>query len=128
MSLENKFNSATDFIGVLSLGGVLVSGLLLLTPVQGVGYIGIGSGLGAFTASVVSKKKHLQIANEQIDAIATQHNSEVSAHEDEILAQIRAVSNLKATVNSLRSNVKSLEEREEAHTLELSKSKIMLRR
>jgi hypothetical protein len=121
MSLENKFNSATDFIGVLSLGGVLVSGLLLLTPVQGVGYIGIGSGLGAFSASVVSKKKHLQIANEQIDAIATQHNSEVSAHEDEILAQITAVSNLKATVNSLRSNVKSLEEREEAQTLELSR-------
>ncbi len=121
MSLENKFNSATDFIGVLSLGGVLVSGLLLLTPVQGVGYIGIGGGLGAFSASVVTRKKHLQIVNEQINAIATQHNSEVSAHEDEILAQITAVSNLKATVNSLRSNVKSLEEREEAHTLELSR-------
>jgi hypothetical protein len=120
MSLESKFNSATDFIGVLSLGGVLVSGLLLLTPVQGVGYIGIGSGLGAFTASVVTKKKHLQIVDQHIDTMTTQHRSEMSAHEDEVLAQTATVNNLNATVNSLRSDLKSLESDKEAHTLELS--------
>jgi SMC interacting uncharacterized protein involved in chromosome segregation len=120
MSLESKFNASTDFIGVLSVGGVLISGILLLTPIQGVGYIGIGSGLGAFTASVVSKKKHLQIANEQINKITIHHSVEISAKEDEIIAQTKTANNLRSTVNSLRSNVKTLESGKEAHALELS--------
>jgi hypothetical protein len=57
--LESKFNSATDFLGVASLGGVVLSGILLFTPVRAMGYIGIGGGLGTFVASVVTSKKHL---------------------------------------------------------------------
>jgi hypothetical protein len=120
MSLESKFNGSTDFIGVISLGGVLVSGLLLFTPVQGVGYIGVGSGLGAFTASVVTRKKHLQITQQHINGITNQHRVELSAKEEEILVQTAAVNNLKAIVNSLRSDFKKLESGKEAQALELS--------
>jgi hypothetical protein len=55
--IESRFNSATDFLGVASLGGVILSGILLFTPARAMGYIGIGGGLGTFAASVVSRKK-----------------------------------------------------------------------
>jgi hypothetical protein len=86
MSLESKFNASTDFIGVLSVGGVLISGILLLTPIQGVGYIGIGSGLGAFTASVVVEAAS-HIANEQSINITITEALKASAKEEEILAK-----------------------------------------
>jgi hypothetical protein len=59
--IESRFNSATDFLGVASLGGVILSGILLFTPARAMGYIGIGGGLGTFAASVVSRKKHLRV-------------------------------------------------------------------
>jgi hypothetical protein len=120
-SLESKFNAATDFIGVAAVGGCLISGFLLLTPIKGVGYIGIGSGLGAFTASVVTKKKHLKIVDQHIDTLTTQHRSVVAAHEDEVLIQTVAATTLKASVSSLRSNVTSLEIDKEAQVIELSR-------
>lgn len=54
--LEEKFNSAID-LGVVALGGAIVSGILLLTPAKVVGYIGMGSSVGGFVASVITKKK-----------------------------------------------------------------------
>ena len=38
-SLESKINASTDFLGVLSLGSVVLSGILLFTPVKAIGYI-----------------------------------------------------------------------------------------
>ncbi len=55
MSLGSNLKASTDFIEVLSVGTALISTVLLVSPVQGVGYIGIGSGIGAFTASVLCK-------------------------------------------------------------------------
>jgi hypothetical protein len=121
MSLENKFNSSTDFIGVVSLGGVLASGLLLLTPIQGVGYIGIGSGLGAFTASVITRKKHLDIVNQHINVLTTQHRTELSAKDSENVVQSATINSLRVNVNNLSSSIKTLELEKEAHVLELSK-------
>ncbi len=122
MSLESKFNSSTSLIDVVSFGGVLMSCLLLVTPVKGVGYIGIGSGLGAFAASAATKKKHLQIASKQIDLMTTQHRSLVSAKEDEIIAQTKMGDSLRAIIKSLQSNVKTLESDKEAQLVELFKN------
>lgn len=54
--IEEKFNSAID-LGVAALGGAIVSGILLLTPVKAVGYIGMGGSVSGFVASVITKKK-----------------------------------------------------------------------
>jgi hypothetical protein len=67
--LEGKLNNSTDFLGVLSVGGVVLSGILLFTPIKAVGYIGVGSSFGAFAASVVTRNKHLQIAKQHIDGL-----------------------------------------------------------
>jgi len=121
MSLESKFNASTDFIGVLSVGTALISAVLLITPVRGVGYIGIGSGIGAFTASVVSKNKHLQIVDQHIKGIKSLHSAELSTKESENITHTATINQLKATVNSLRSSNKNLETEKEAHMLELSR-------
>ncbi len=122
MSLESKFNSSTNLIDVVSFGGVMMSFLLLVTPVRAVGYIGIGSGLGAFAASAATKKKHLQIASKQIDLMTTQHRSLVSAKEDEIIAQTKMGDSLRAIIKSLQSNVKTLDSDKEAQLVELFKN------
>jgi hypothetical protein len=121
MSLESKFNASTNFIGVLSVGGVLISSLLLLTPRKDVGCIGIGSGLGTFTASVVSNKKHLQIVNDEINRMISQHRKELSMKEDEIIVQTSSNNNLKVVINSLRSNVSNLESHKTNQDLEVSR-------
>jgi len=121
MSLQSKFNASTDFIGVLSVGGMLISSLLLLTPSKDVGCIGIGSGIGAFTASVISRKKHLQIVNDEINRINSQHRTELSVKEDEIITQTSNINNLKVTLNSLRSNVTNLESHKINQDLEVSR-------
>jgi chromosome segregation ATPase len=76
-SLESKINASTDFLGVLSLGSVVLSGILLFTPVKAIGYIGIGSGMGVFTASVISRKNHLQVARQHVDGLTKHHHSEI---------------------------------------------------
>jgi predicted RNA-binding Zn-ribbon protein involved in translation (DUF1610 family) len=82
--IESELNRSGDFLDVLSLGGVILSGILLFTPVRAVGYIGIGSGMGAFAASVVTRKKHLQVANRCIDALNIEHKASLLNKEDEI--------------------------------------------
>lgn len=93
--LEAKFNSATDIIGVASLGSVLLSGILLFTPVRAVGYIGIGSGLGAFAASVVTRKKHLEVANQQIESLANHHRYELDLISELLLKKDNELDSLK---------------------------------
>ncbi len=98
-NLESKFNSATDLLGVASLGGVILSGILLFTPVRAVGYIGIGGGLGAFTASIVGKKNYLRLAKQEIDALFKHHRhetdlqNELLTKKDDEIAILRADGN-----------------------------------
>lgn len=84
--LESKFNSATDFLGVASLGGVVLSSILLFTPVKAMGYIGIGSGLGMFATSIVTRKKHLQVAEQYVSQMYRDYEAELADKESEIVS------------------------------------------
>jgi hypothetical protein len=98
--LESKFNSATDFLGVASLGGIALSGILLFTPAKAIGYIGIGGGLGTFTASVVTRKKHIKVAFEYFRQITSDYQTALTGKEDEVF-------NLTNTINELNTNAKN---------------------
>ncbi len=122
MSLGSKLKASTDFIEVLSVGTALISTVLLVSPVQGVGYIGIGSGIGAFTASVLCKKKHLQVTEKHINGVTSQYSFELSAKDDEIIGQKTTINHLKTTVDSLRSNIKALEFNKDNQEAEVTKT------
>lgn len=94
--LESKFNTATDFLGVLSLGGVVLSGILLFTPVKAMGYIGVGGSLGAFGASIVARKKHLKVAEKELKSLVAHHKSEVDLHNELLLVKDGEIATLKA--------------------------------
>ncbi|HEY9607661.1 MAG TPA: hypothetical protein V6C85_39110 [Allocoleopsis sp.] len=111
--LEGKLNNSTDFLGVLSVGGVFLSGILLFTPIKAVGYIGVGSSLGAFAASVVARKKHLKAAKQHLDTLTNQHKSDLSEKDTEILGLV-------GEVNTLTSKLKKLAGDSKAQALELS--------
>jgi predicted RNA-binding Zn-ribbon protein involved in translation (DUF1610 family) len=100
--LESKFNSATDFLGVASLGSVILSGILLFTPVKAMGYIGIGSGLGTFAASVVTRKKHLGVAKKCLNQLVDGYEVELRDKDGEILSLNGTISNLQATIQDLQ--------------------------
>jgi chromosome segregation ATPase len=100
--LEAKFNSATDFLGVASLGGVVLSGILLFTPARAMGYIGIGSGLGAFTASVVTRKKHVRVAEQYTLQLSKHYDCELTDKEHQIYQLTDTVQDLKGTIQSLQ--------------------------
>ncbi len=97
--LEAKFNSATDFLGVVSLGGVILSGILLFTPVKAMGYIGLGGGLGSFAASVITRKKHVKVAGEYLYEVIDGYRVELTGKEGEIL-------NLANTIDGLNCDIK----------------------
>jgi predicted RNA-binding Zn-ribbon protein involved in translation (DUF1610 family) len=84
--LQSEFNSATDFLGVLSIGSVVLSSILLVTPVKAVGYIGIGSGLGVFTASVITRKKSLKVAEEYFSQLSADHQAELTAKKEQVVS------------------------------------------
>ncbi|HEY9635207.1 MAG TPA: hypothetical protein V6D14_17530 [Coleofasciculaceae cyanobacterium] len=94
--LEAKLNNSTDFFGVLSLGSVVLSGILLFSPARAVGYIGIGSGLGAFTASIVTRRKHLQVARQHVDDLTSHHRIEVSLQNDLLVSKDNEIHTLRA--------------------------------
>jgi ElaB/YqjD/DUF883 family membrane-anchored ribosome-binding protein len=100
--LESKFNSATDFLGVASLGGVVLSGILLFTPMRAMGYIGIGGGLGTFTASVVTRKKHLRAAEQYVSQMYKDYNGELTDKESQIYLLTGNVQDLKGTIQNLQ--------------------------
>jgi hypothetical protein len=102
--LESKLNSSTDFVGVVSLGSVLLSGMLLFTPVRAVGYIGMGSGIGAFAASVVTRKKHLEVAKKQIESLTNHHQCELDLINQLLLKKDNELDSLKQD-NTKRFNV-----------------------
>lgn len=101
-NLEAKFNSATDFLGVASLGGVILSGILLFTPVKAMGYIGIGSGLGTFAASVVTRKKHLQVTEHYVSQMYKDYEGELTDKDSQIYQLTDTVQDLKGTIQSLQ--------------------------
>jgi hypothetical protein len=103
--LQSEFNSATDFLGVLSVGSVVLSSILLVTPVKAVGYIGIGSGLGAFTASVVARRKHLQVAEGYLNQATNDYAAQLLAKEEEIVTLSGTVSSLKSSLNQAETHV-----------------------
>jgi hypothetical protein len=100
--LESKFNSATDFLGVASLGGVILSGILLFTPVKAMGYIGIGGGLGTFAASVVTRKKHLKVAEQYFSQMHKDYDGDLTDKESQIYQLTDNIQELKGTVKSLQ--------------------------
>jgi hypothetical protein len=112
--LESQLNSATDFLGVASLGGVVLSGILLFTPVKAMGYIGVGSGLGAFTASVVTRKKHFLVAEQYTRQLSKHYGGELTKKEGEILS-------LFGTVDDLRVKLRQFETKGKTQGIELTK-------
>ena len=100
--LESKFNSATDFLGVASLGGVVLSGILLFTPMRAMGYIGIGGGLGTFAASVVTRKKHFKVAKKFLNQLVDGYEVELKDRDGKILSLNGTVQDLKGTVQNLQ--------------------------
>lgn len=106
--LESKFNAATDFLGVVSLGGVVVSGILLFTPVRAIGYIGIGGGLGTFAASVVTCKKHLRVAEQYISQTHTDYEAKLAGKENEITSLTDTIIDLNTRVKALTQDLKQL--------------------
>jgi hypothetical protein len=97
--LEGKLNNSTGFLDVLSVGGVLLSGILLFTPIKAVGYIGVGSSFGAFAASVVSRKRHLQVVREQIDAVTKHHSHEMDLQNELLIKKDNEIASLRADCN-----------------------------
>src|SRR3569832_613538 len=93
--LEAEFNGATDLIGVLGIGSMDLSSILLVTPVKAVGYIGIGGEVGAFTASVVTRKKHLQVATQRIEELLDAHRVEVDLQNELLLAKESEIATLR---------------------------------
>jgi hypothetical protein len=114
--LESKLNNSTDFLGVLSLGSVVLSGILLFSPVRAVGYIGIGSGLGAFTASVITRRKHLQVAENHLDELTKNHRAEVDFQSELLISRDDKISALKADNSKRFQKIQDLD-------LELKESK-----
>ena len=100
--LESKFNSATDFLGVASLGGVVLSGILLFTPMRAMGYIGIGGGLGTFAASVVTRKKHLGVAKKCLNQLVDGYEVELRDRDGKILSLNGTVNDLQRTTQTLQ--------------------------
>jgi cell division septum initiation protein DivIVA len=109
-NLESKFNSATDFLGVASLGGVILSGILLFTPVKAMGYIGIGGGLGTFAASVVSRKKHLRVAEQYVSQMYKDYDGELTDKESQIYQLTDTVQDLKGTIHNLQNETARFQE------------------
>ncbi len=103
--LESKFNSATDFLGVAGLGGVILSGILLFTPVKAMGYIGIGGGLGTFAASVVTRKKLIKVGEEYTYQLLLDRANEISVKDDEINDLNAVVSALERTIQGLQTEI-----------------------
>jgi hypothetical protein len=112
--LESQLNSATDFLGVASSCGVALSGILLFTPVKAMGYIGIGSGLGAFTASVVTRKKHFLVAEQYTRQLSKHYDSELTKKEGKIVS-------LFGTVDDLRVKLRQFETKGNTQGIELTK-------
>jgi hypothetical protein len=108
--LESKFNSATDFLGVASLGSVILSGILLFTPVKAMGYIGIGGGLGTFAASVVTRKKHLGVAKKCLNQLVDGYEVELRNKDGEIHSLNGTLSNLQATIQDLQTETARFQE------------------
>lgn len=120
--LEGKFNGETDFLGVLSLGSVVLSGILLFTPVKAVGYIGMGGGLGAFSVSVIARKKHLKVAKQYIDDLVAQQRLVLLKKDDELVEMNGTINHLNGTINGLTTKVKTLETDSKTQGLSLSKA------
>lgn len=108
LKLETQFNSATDFLLVASVGGVIVSGILLLTPARAmgytraIGYIGVGSALGAFTASVVTRKKHIQVAGDYFSQITSNYERALFEKEDSITLLTGSTKDLEAKLRQFK--------------------------
>lgn len=103
--IESKFNSATDFLGVASLGGIVLSGILLFTPVKVMGYIGVGSGLGAFTASVVTRKKHVKVAKEVLNSLTDGYEVELTENRKEVLNLTNRIEGLNSEVKAYQTEI-----------------------
>jgi hypothetical protein len=105
--LETKLNSASDFISVVGLGGMLLSGILLFTPGQAVGYIGVGSGFGAIVTAGITKKKHYQVASQHskellnyADKLTTEYSQKINIRDGQIDTLSTLLTELEAEKNT----------------------------
>jgi hypothetical protein len=119
--LEGKLNNSTGFLDVLSVGGVLLSGILLFTPVKTVGYIGVGGSLGAFGASVVTRKKHLQVAKQQIDALTKHHRYEMDLPSELLIKKDNEIAILRADASKRFRKIEALNQELSQSTQETTK-------
>ncbi len=108
--LEGKFNGSTDFLGVLSLGGVILSSVLLFTPAKAMGYIGVGSGLGSFAASVVARKKHLETAKSHIDSLVNHQRKELNLQNDLLLVKDNEIAVLRGSISKGFTQIETLKQ------------------
>lgn len=103
-SIQADINNSTDFLGFLSLGGVLLSGILLFTPVKAMGYLGMGGSVGTFTASVVVRKKHWQVVERELTKLTTQHKAELTLKDDELTIQTELIGELQGKLKQFGIN------------------------
>lgn len=106
--LEEKLTSSADFLSHLSLGGILLSGILLFTPVKAVGYIGVGGSVGSFAASVVSKKKYLRVAQTEVEELTNHHRKELSLQHDLLVKKDSEIVDLRGDITKALSKVAGL--------------------
>jgi cell division septum initiation protein DivIVA len=66
------------------------------------GYIGIGGGLGTFAASVVTRKKHLRVAEQYVSQMHKDYDGELTDKESQIYQLTDTVQDLKGTIQSLQ--------------------------
>jgi len=116
--LEAKINSSSDFISVVGLGGMLLSGILLFTPGQAVGYIGVGSGFGAIVAAGITKRKHYQVAN--------QYSKQLLKYADELTTEYSQKINIRDgqinTISTLVTELESDKKTQKAKLIEIKQS------
>jgi chromosome segregation ATPase len=66
------------------------------------GYIGLGGGLGTFAASVVSRKKHLKVAEQYVSQMYKDYDGELTDKESQIYQLTDTVQDLKGTIQNLQ--------------------------
>lgn len=138
--LESRFNGKIDFnLGTIS--ALLVSGILTLTPMKAVGFIGLGSIGGAVVASVTTRKQLLEVSSrmlseqsQQLEKKTTEHNTllekvknlksigeQVLRLQSELEQVLSDKSALEQTLNQAISDLKTLQYNEKS-ALEQTKS------
>ena len=78
--LESRYNGKIDFnLGTIS--ALMISGILTLTPMRAVGFIGLGSIGGAVVASVTTRRKLLEVSSQMLSEQSQLIDSKTDTYE-----------------------------------------------